>query len=396
MMIWIVLTVMAAVASAGLTIPLVRRFDAARALRGSTIEVLRTQLAEVDAQVEAGTVAETEAEGLKTEIKRRILSEGRAVDPDARPLQERLLVPGALGLAVVVALFAAGLYSKLGRPDLAGGPPAAAAASDPGHPQGDVTAMIGQLEAKLKDAPGDPQGWGMLAWSYFQTGRYVDAATAYGRAAALDPANAEFLSAQGESFVQAANGQVEPNAQAAFRKALTIDPADPRARYFLAVAKDQGGDQAGAMDDWIALLKSAPADAQWAPEVRDFIEKTARERGVDVSGRLPPAPAATAAPTSPAPASPGPSSAQVAAAGEMTPAERQAMISNMVEGLAARLKANPRDEDGWIRLMRARMVQGDAAKAAQAYRDAMKAFADTPASQASLRGAAQGLGVPGA
>jgi cytochrome c-type biogenesis protein CcmH len=143
----------------------------------------------------------------------------------------------------------------------------------------------------MKTSPGDPDGWRMLGWSYLQVGRNADAAQAYGRAVALDPHNAEYLSAQGEATVLAAQGQVTPAAEDIFRKAVSLDPADPRARYYLAVGKDQKGDAKGAMDDWIALLKSAPPGAPWAPEVRSFVEKVAQDRHVDLTGRLPPAPA---------------------------------------------------------------------------------------------------------
>ena len=57
-------------------------------------------------------------------------------------------------------------------------------------------------------------------------------------------------------------------------------------RYFLALRKDQTGDRDGAMDDWIALLNSAPPDAPWLPQVRGFVEQVAAERGVDISDRL--------------------------------------------------------------------------------------------------------------
>jgi cytochrome c-type biogenesis protein CcmH len=80
----------------------------------------------------------------------------------------------------------------------------------------------------------------------------------------------------------------------------------------------------------------------------------------------------------------------------MAPADQGAMIRGMVEGLASRLKANPRDADGWLRLMRARMVLGDPADAASAYRQAMSAYADSPTQQAAFRAAAGQLGIPGA
>ena len=80
----------------------------------------------------------------------------------------------------------------------------------------------------------------------------------------------------------------------------------------------------------------------------------------------------------------------------MPAGDQQAMIHSMVDRLAARLKANPKDADGWVSLMRARMVLGDQAAATAAYRDAAKAFAGAPGEQAMLSQAARQLGVPGA
>jgi cytochrome c-type biogenesis protein CcmH len=266
----------------------------------------------------------------------------------------------------------------------------AAQPADPQHPMGDVASMVAGLENKLKQAPNDPQDWQMLAWSYMRTGRPADAAKAYARAVALDPKNNEYLSAEGEAMAQA-DGRVSAEAAAVFRRALEVDASDPRARYFLAMFKDQKGDHAGAMADWITLLKSAPPDAPWAGEVRGYALNRAKELGMDISARLPPAaPAAS----QPAAASPGPTEAQMATAGQMPASDQQAMIHGMVDKLAAQLKANPRDSDGWIRLMRARMVLGEKDQAAAAYRDARKALADAPSQVAALRDAAQSLSIP--
>jgi cytochrome c-type biogenesis protein CcmH len=262
--------------------------------------------------------------------------------------------------------------------------------------------MIAQLEAKMRQSPNDPEGWRMLGWSYGQTGRYAESAAAYAKAAALDPANADYPSAEGESLVKAADGQVTPHAQAAFAAAFRLDPTDPRARYFLAAAKDQAGDHAGALNDWIALLKSAPPGAPWAAEVRGFVQRIAASRGEDVTARLPPLPppapgqaaaSDTATVGAPPGGAPAPSSDQVAAVQQMAPADQQAMIHAMVDRLAARLKANPADPGGWVGLMRARMVLGDAPGAAAAYRDAIKA---NPAQASMLTQTARELQVPGA
>ncbi len=406
-MLWMILTLMTALAAVGLAIPLIRRHDAARRPRDEVVETLQSQLGEIDAQTAAGAVSGDEAEALKTDVKRRMLAEQRAPEAPARPLGERALLKLALGLAAVVVLGATGLYLAIGRPDVPATRPQPAAmggvAAAADHPQGEVSSMIAALEAKMKESPDDPEGWRMLGWSYLQTGRNAEAAEAYGKAAALSPGNAEYLSAQGEATVLAAEGQVTPAAVAAFRKAVAADRLDPRARYYLAVAKDQAGDQKGAMDDWIALLRDAPPDAPWAGQIRQFVEQVAADRGVNLAGRLPPLAAAQAPPpqatpsqAAPSQAAPrGPTAADVAAAGQMSAGDRQAMIEGMVAQLAARLKASPGDRAGWERLIRAQMVLGRPAQAQQAYRDATRAFAGSPADLATLREAASSSGVPG-
>src|SRR5262245_28586223 len=80
--------------------------------------------------------------------------------------------------------------------------PASTVAADKMLP--DVDTMIERLAHRLKNSPEDIEGWRMLGWSYFQTGRYQQAATAYARAVELDPSSAEFKRAYEESKAKAA------------------------------------------------------------------------------------------------------------------------------------------------------------------------------------------------
>ncbi len=403
MTLWIILTLMVALAVVGVSIPLVRRYEARVDQRAATLAVLKDQLAEIDGQEKAGTVVAVEAEALRTELRRRLLAESRETHAEARPLAAQSLGRFAFGMAAIVALAATGLYAMMGRPDLTGEPVAAAggpAATEGGE---DVDGLIRGLEQRMEANPSDPEGWRMLGWSYFQRGRFGESANAYRRAVALAPTAPGFQSAFGEALVQASQGNVTPEAAAAFEAAQKLDPSDARARYFLAVAKDQRGDRAGAITDWVNLLNEAPADAPWAPDLRQFVERIAKEDGIDLSGRLKPA----AAPAAPAPmasmpvagatgAMPQPSQEQVRDAMALPEADRQAMVRGMVDGLAARLQASPRDSDGWVRLMRARMVLGERDSASAALKSGLAAFSDTPAEQQKLRDAAAALGVPGA
>jgi cytochrome c-type biogenesis protein CcmH len=90
---------------------------------------------------------------------------------------------------------------------------------------------------------------------------------------------------------------------------------------------------------------------------------------------------------------PGPGAADMAAAAQMTPEERSAFISKMVEGLAARLAADGKDLEGWKRLMRAYKVMGREVEAAKALSDARRALeGDKPALEA-LDALARDLGI---
>jgi cytochrome c-type biogenesis protein CcmH len=71
------------------------------------------------------------------------------------------------------------------------------------------------------------------------------------------------------------------------------------------------------------------------------------------------------------------------------------MIADMVDGLEQRLAQNPHDADGWVRLMRSRMVLGQEDRARAALQNGLRAFRDDQAAQRGLRAAAAELNVPG-
>jgi cytochrome c-type biogenesis protein CcmH len=423
MTLWIILTVLAALSAAWLTIPLVRRHEARVDARAATIAVLKDQLADVDVQLASGSIQPAEAEGLRNEVRRRLLAAGHIPADLDRTLGQKSLSVVALGLAGMVAVAAAALYASMGQPELASGAapapaapaaaPAGQAAAPQGAPSAEVAQLITGLEAKMQSTPDDPEGWRMLGWSYFQTGRYADAAKAYARAISLKPDGVGFQSAYGEALVQDAGGQVTPAAAAAFEKAAQQDGADARARYFLGVRKAEQGDRQGAINDWLTLLADSPADAPWLPQLRAVIQQTAQAAGIDIAARLaatkpagnaavPGVPdstvAAAAANAAPPPAGPSgvmpsPSRDQVQAAQQMAPADQQAMIKGMVQRLADRLKTNPKDEAGWLRLMRARQVLNDLPAARTARDQALASFNGDAAAQGRIKAAAAEMGL---
>ncbi len=253
---------------------------------------------------------------------------------------------------------------------------------------GDDGAMIGSLEARLKANPTDAEGWRMLGWTMFQSQRFDESAIAYGRATQLAPLNGGNWSALGEALVMSSAGNVTPRAKSAFDRAVAIDPADPRARYFLGVAQDMRGDHKGAIDAWFALLKVTPAGASWDGDVRRTIEQVGKKNHIDVAARLaairPGPPDADAAPESPGSGTndAAPATAQIG--------QQDTMIAGMVATLAGKLKADPKNVEGWIMLMRSYVTLGRANEAAAAYRAARLA---NPSAAPALDSAARALSL---
>jgi len=261
---------------------------------------------------------------------------------------------------------------------------------------------IDELRAAAEASTDDAGPWGDLAFAYFNEGQYDEAAAAYRRAVAIAPDEAVLWSALGETLVLASKRDPLPQeALAAFEKAVSLDPEDPRGRYFLAAKEDLDKDHEGAIAAWLDLLSDSPQGAPWEADLVRTIEQVGQINKIDVAARIAKAQAtrkpALIAPGSGAVAGDqasaslrGPTAADVAAAGAMKPSEQRQMAEGMVEQLEARLAKEPKNLDGWVMLMRSRMTLGEPAKAKAALDAAVKA---NPGAAAQLREAAAQLGV---
>ena len=88
-----------------------------------------------------------------------------------------------------------------------------------------------------------------------------------------------------------------------------------------------------------------------------------------------------------------PSSQAISAQSQSPQQQQMAMILGMVRKQADQLKVNPKDMDGWIRLMRSLQVLNEPEKASAAYAFALKVFdGDAPATE-KLRAAASEMKI---
>lgn len=294
----------------------------------------------------------------------------------------------ALGAAALLAVGAVGVAVWRGQ---SAPPTPVATGTVPDSLPADPAAAITQIEAALKANPKDARGWRVLGSAHREAGSFAEAAMALRRATALEPNNAEGWALLGEALALASPPPISAEARTALRTALEKDPNEPLAAYYLAVARDMDGDHKGAIDDWFALLDRSPAGAPWIPEVRQAIERVAAANKIDVAKRLAAAKAPAPSPASVATSAiPGPTREAMQAAQALPKGQQDAMVTQMVEGLAKKLQANPKNVDGWIMLMRSRVTLGQTAQAAQALASAKAA---NPDDAGKLDQAARELGM---
>ena len=249
---------------------------------------------------------------------------------------------------LAVPLVSWGIYAAIGSPDLPSQPLAARLEKNPADST--VDELVARAEAHLAANPADGRGWDVLAPIYVRLGRYGEAVTAYRNAIRLDGASGARESGLGEAIAGAAGGMVTADAQAAFSRALELEPGQPKASFYLATALAQEGKLAEAVAAWQAMLTALPADSPW------------RERGRAGGG------GGEHQACRSRKRAPGPTQEQIDAAAGMSAEDRNAMIETMVAGLDERLRQNPRDLEGWTRLVRSYHVLGRA----DAARDALK------------------------
>lgn len=396
MLFWIISALLTVLVAVVLLSPLLRASARATRYDEGEAAVYRDQLRELERDKAEGLISPEDADYARAEIGRRLLAiagrnsseelgaEAHPASGETQPSPRRRYTwSQAFILLCLPAIGLAG-YLEIGSPGTADAP-LAARIENPGD---DVDLLVAKVERHLASNPDDGNGWNVLAPVYFRIGRYDAAELAYRNAIRILGPDAERMNGLGETVVMRSDGIVTDDAQMAFQAALKLEPNNPRADFYLALALEQSGRRAEALAAFQDIAKASPPTAPWMPLVNQHI--AANSEGVPLAN----APAAAGNAPTPNPAAPGnPTAEDVANAQAMSEADRGEMIRGMVASLDARLKEDPNNFEGWMRLVRSYAMLDDKDRAEAALKDGLKAFPAAGAEGQQLIAMAKELGL---
>ncbi len=406
MIFWVTIAVITVGVGAALGLALLRGRVGDSPPAAYDLEIYRDQLKEVERDLMRGVVSQAEAERVRAEVSRRVLTADTALRADA----EAADAPprgGAVIAALIVALVGGGavaLYVQIGAPGYADLPlKARLAASDAARAtrltQAQAEAMapalaqrqaapeylelVDKLRQTVRANPDSLEGLRLLVRNEATLGNATAAYQAQANVVRLlgDAANAGDFALMGDLMIAAAGGYVSREAEAALREALTRDPTHLVSRYFMGLYLLQVDRPDAAFRTWDQVLRESPAAAPWAAAIREQLEEVAWRAGV-TDYQLPP----TETPA-------GPSPDDIARAQEKSPSERMQMIRGMVNGLSDRLATEGGSPAEWAQLIGAYGVLGETQRAQAIWQEAQDVFADRPKALEQIRTAALGAGV---
>ncbi len=359
MVFWIILGVLSVIAVATMIWPLMRQQNSTLDWQSGALAIYADQLKEVDSDAKRGLIPSDDAQAAKLEIKRRMLVVNRGEKGGAQT-STRVGRGVVLFAGFATPLLAAVVYFTIGAP----GTPSLAFAErqEERANAAEVTDLTDRLLQRLTTDPdgGPTEGWVLLAQTYMRMGQYEGAVNAIENVVERPDVTSAILSQHAEALIAAENGIVTPKAMRAIDRSREINPDNPAAVYYKAIALDQSGDGQAAHDLLVARLNSADGFAPWmevfVAQANQFGEALGRPR-IDL---------ASFAPMMRQDA-PGPTASDMAAAADLSEEDRSAFIRTMVERLATRLEAEPEDLDGWMRLANAYGVLGEKENSRNAY-----------------------------
>lgn len=282
---FVVAALLTAAAIAFIVRPLLGRRTAEAAVsHGATnVSIYRDQLRELELDLENAAIDRVQYDAAKREIERRVLEESEE-ESEQRALQRGPQWRLAWVSAVAIPLIAVPMYVWLGSP-LALDPSRVAAMAASQGDQHEITPeriaqMVGKLEERLKQNPGDLDGWVMLARSRMALDQPAEAVSAFRKAVSLAPNDGQLLADFADTLAMAQGRSLKGEPEQLVERALKADPNNIKALALSGTIAFQNQNYAKAAQQWESALRQVDPASPFAERIKASIADARAKAGL--------------------------------------------------------------------------------------------------------------------
>ncbi len=312
------------------------------------IEIIRQQLAELDADMEAGELEEEQYIASRHDLEKALLADLNS-DSSEQAGEAKSGRWAIYAIPLVIIAIALPTYFKIGSPDIIpyldspaatrhqGATQGHAQQRPAGQPNTSMEELVVSLAERMENDPENIEGWKMLGRSYVSMGRIHDALQTYERALDLDRKDVDLLMGYATTLAMSRDNQFQGRPSELIDQAYQIAPQNPNVLWLKGNIHYQAGDFQQAIVLWEKVMAKLQPGSEEAITVGDYIK--------DARSRLP---AGTVAPVA-SPASTTESSSSKAAAAEairvivsLDPALQEKIQGNETLFIFARPVTGPR------------------------------------------------------
>ncbi|WP_455387625.1 c-type cytochrome biogenesis protein CcmI [Petrachloros mirabilis] len=231
------------------------------------LSVYRQQLAELEQDREARAITQEQHQQSRQELERRVLEETLI---SANQVSPSRWMPStkqtAMALIAIIPITGFLLYWVLGNP-LAIVQSGMQVRDVGGNPEYDhqlsngLDALADRLKQRMEQNPNDGAGWALLARSYVELGRHSEAATAFEKAVALMPDDAQLLVDYADALAMAQGRQLKGKPEELITRALKLDPRNVKGLLLAGTIAYDRKEFPTALKHWEQAQKELPPEA---------------------------------------------------------------------------------------------------------------------------------------
>lgn len=229
-----------------------------------TAQVLREQLQQLQADLDAGLISTSSFEQSQNEIHSRALEEISQIKINA-PQTPQKAKKSAFVLLISLPVLAATTYFVIGSPQSINPPPPEQAQAMM------INGMVEKLAARLKDNPNDYEGWARLGRSYRVLGRMNESEQAYAKAIPALEQNPELMIDYAQTLAELDQNDLNARANVWIEKALKVEPEYAMALVLGGGAAFQRADYQLAVTRWEKLVPMVEPGTENAKQVLESI-----------------------------------------------------------------------------------------------------------------------------